>query len=215
MRRYKKYTILAVAAFTVGLFAGRWTARNDLRDLDRLLSEASDALDTLPRGDLERLHTRLQDALSRLAELDWRNPSGSETRTETTSQEDSLSAVLKIVDGDTLDVRYQGRTERIRMLCINTPERNQRGYEEATDALHDLVEGKSVRLEFEESGKEARDVYGRLLAYLFVGDLNVNTELVRQGWSKHFTKYGRGKYAEQFESAEQEAQSAKRGVWGL
>ncbi|HOE13139.1 MAG TPA: thermonuclease family protein [bacterium] len=214
MRRFRKYTLIAVVAFSVGLVAGRWTAQNDLRDLDRLLSEASDALDTLPRADLERLHNRLQEGLERFSDFDWRSPPGAEPQTETTGQESSLCAVLKIVDGDTLDVRYQDRTERIRMLCINTPERNHRGYEEATDALRRLVEDKSVRLEFEIPGKEKRDVYGRLLAYLFLGNFNVNVEMVRQGWTKYYTKYGRGKYAAQFEAAEQEARSARRGIWG-
>ena len=116
-------------------------------------------------------------------------------------ESDLLCPVVRIIDGDTIDVLYRGREERVRLLRINTPERDEAGYDEATEAMRRLVEGKTVRLEFEVPGVEERGGYGRLLAYVFVGDLNVNVEMVRLGHSEFWTKYGRGRYAGEFEGA--------------
>ena len=121
--------------------------------------------------------------------------------------------VLRIVDGDTVHVRYKGRKESVRLLRIDTPERGQPGYEEATEALRLFVGGRKVRLEFEDPSQEVRDKYGRLLGYIFVDDVNVNVEIVRLGWSTFWMKFGRGRYAAEFERAEQEARSASVGMW--
>ena len=111
--------------------------------------------------------------------------------------------VVRVVDGDTIRVVYKGREEPVRLLTINTPEKGEPGFEEATEALGRLVvgdheEGRDVLLEFETPGVEARDRYGRLLAYVFV---NVNVEMVRLGHSPFWTRYGRGRYAHEFERA--------------
>ena len=121
--------------------------------------------------------------------------------------------VVRIVDGDTIRVRYEGRDESLRLLCIDTPERGKPGFEEATLALRGLVEGREVVLEFERPGEPERDRYGRLLAYVFVDGRNVNVEMVRLGLTPFWTKYGRGRYAEDFEKAEAEARAAGRGLW--
>lgn len=129
-------------------------------------------------------------------------------------------AVTKVVDGDTLHVRMPdaaGTDERIRLLRINTPERGHPGYERATAALLALVGGKSVELEWEKPGVPARDDFGRLLAYVWVGDGDdarlVNLELMRQGFTRFFTKYGEGRRAGEFRAAETAAQTANAGLW--
>ena len=76
------------------------------------------------------------------------------------------------------------------------------------------MEGRDVDLLFEERGVRQRGNYGRLLAYLYVGDTNVNVEMVRQGWSPFWTDYGAGRFAAPFRAAEDEAKAAKRGLWG-
>jgi len=87
------------------------------------------------------------------------------------------SVVVRVIDGDTF-VLDNG--EKVRLLGINAPEKGQRCYDEATNALKDLVEGKKVRL---EKDKVDRDVYGRLLRYVFVDNTFVNAELLRQGYA--------------------------------
>jgi micrococcal nuclease len=124
--------------------------------------------------------------------------------------------VLRVVDGDTLHVRIPGSPtpdEKVRLLRINTPERDEPGYERATAALMALVAGGRVELEWERPDGAERDEFGRLLAYVWTGERLVNLELVRQGWTRFFTKYGTGRCAERFRAAEEEARAAKRGLW--
>lgn len=125
-------------------------------------------------------------------------------------------AVERVVDGDTIHVRIPGSPtpdEKIRLLRINTPERVESGYERATAAMMALVTGREVELEWERPDAAERDEYGRLLAYVWVGETLVNVELVRQGFTRFFTKYGTGRYADRFRAAEEEARAAKRGLW--
>ena len=70
-----------------------------------------------------------------------------------------------------------------RLPRIDTPERGEKGYREATEGLRKLLGGKSVILCWEEPGKPARDRFGRLFAYVYVEDTHVNVEMVRRGWS--------------------------------
>ena len=126
---------------------------------------------------------------------------------------------MHIRDGDTIVV-VQKETDRkdvVRLLRINTPEKGQPGSEEATEALKYLVRGGGgvVTLEFETPGEEHRDGFGRLLAYVIADGKNVKLEMVREGWSTFWKKYGKGRLAAAFEAAEQEAREAKRGLWGM
>lgn len=110
--------------------------------------------------------------------------------------------LVRVVDGDTVVVMMRGFEAHIRLLRINTPERGQPGFGEAKSALQALLDKASLALEFEQPEKPERDRYGRFLAYLWAGDALANVELVRQGHSQFWTKYGAGKYAERFKEAE-------------
>jgi micrococcal nuclease len=93
----------------------------------------------------------------------------------------SEATVIRVVDGDTVVARLgDGREERVRYIGIDTPERGEPCFQQASDANALLVEGQRVRLERDVS---ERDRYGRLLAYVYrdEDDLFVNEELVRQG----------------------------------
>jgi micrococcal nuclease len=91
------------------------------------------------------------------------------------------ATVLRVIDGDTIDVEVNGERQRVRYIGINTPERNDPCFDEATQANKDLVAGNEVRLERDVS---ETDRYGRLLRYVFVGDTFVNEELVRLGYAE-------------------------------
>ena len=125
--------------------------------------------------------------------------------------------VLRAIDGDTLVLRLEGaeieRKETIRLLNVNTPEKNEPGFVEATEALKGLVRGGYVELEYEKPDAERRDGFGRLLVYVIADGVNVNIELVRQGWSKLYTKYGKGRLHEEFVAAEAEAKAGGFGLW--
>lgn len=122
--------------------------------------------------------------------------------------------VTRVVDGDTIHVDCQGRREKVRLLRVDTPELEESGYHEATDALAEMIADEEVVLRFEDPGRPVRDTHGRLLAYVFLDNLHVNVELVRQGWSPFWDRYGAGRFAADFEAAEEEARSGRRGLWG-
>ena len=126
--------------------------------------------------------------------------------------------VLKVVDGDTIDIMYQGKKERIRMLCVDTPEsvhpdqsRNTEMGRKASEYTKSRLWGKYVDLELET---KTRGNYGRLLAYVILDGENYNLELVRDGWSKYYTKYGFSeRHHVEFMAAEAEAKAKGIGVW--
>jgi endonuclease YncB( thermonuclease family) len=123
--------------------------------------------------------------------------------------------LIKVVDGDTLRVRRLGVQETVRLLRVDTPERGDRGFGEATAALASLVKGQSLYLKPEPGQELERDRYGRLLAYVFAGDVNVSLAMVQAGWSRFYTRYGEGAFALDFEAAEAGAQKRRAGLWAL
>jgi len=115
--------------------------------------------------------------------------------------------VTRVIDGDTIEI--QGG-DRVRYIGMDTPEIGQPYYSEATAKNAELVEGKEVRLVKDVSEK---DRYGRLLRYIYVGDLFVNAELVRLGYARAYRYPPDTKYAELFSQLELEAKQAGRGLW--
>jgi micrococcal nuclease len=128
--------------------------------------------------------------------------------------------VVHLVDGDTLDVVVGGTTERVRLLGIDTPETvaPDRPVEcfgrEASARLAELLpEGTVVAL---ERDVEARDRYGRLLAYVTraADGLFVNAELARGGYAELLTIAPNRARAGELGAAVAEARRAGRGRWG-
>jgi len=91
--------------------------------------------------------------------------------------------VIDVIDGDTFKMNTG---DNIRLLCVNTPEQNEEGYERATQFLESLVLYKEVRLESGETLNET-DKYGRTLAFVYVDnmgkDVFVNKMIVASGFS--------------------------------
>ncbi|MFQ5612409.1 MAG: thermonuclease family protein [Anaerolineae bacterium] len=127
--------------------------------------------------------------------------------TPTPEEDEGLIQVATVVDGDTIELA-DGR--RLRYIGMNTPERDQPFYREATQANLDLVEGRQVRLEFDVA---QTDRFGRLLAYVWLGETMVNLELVRQGYATVFTVPPNVKYEANLRAAQREAREAERGLW--
>ena len=127
--------------------------------------------------------------------------------------------VLRVVDGDTIRVRLDGRTERVRYIGIDTPESVKPGTpvqcyaERASAANAALVAGRRVRL---VADAERRDRYGRLLAYVYrVPDgAFVNAALVRDGFARTLTIPPNVAHAAQFAGLASAARRAGRGLWG-
>lgn len=116
--------------------------------------------------------------------------------------------VLAVYDGDTIEVELDGKRERVRYIGIDTPEMDdtrpaiadvaRRAYEENRR----LVGGRRVELEFDA---ERTDRYGRLLAYVRVGDTLVNEWLVRQGLADARPYPPNLRHQDRLERAEREA----------
>jgi len=126
--------------------------------------------------------------------------------------------VSHVIDGDTIEL---SNGERVRYISIDTPELrerkgsgwiyNPRPYAEAArDFNQGLVQGKSVRLEFDV---QKRDRYNRLLAYVYIGDKMVNLEMLRGGYSMIYTYPPNVKYVDEFLEAQKEARGSERGLW--
>lgn len=88
--------------------------------------------------------------------------------------------VVNVVDGDTIDVLIGGQEFRLRYIGMDTPERGEPGYAEATAANVALVSGKTVTLEKDIS---ETDRFGRLLRYVYVDGEMVNAILVEEGYA--------------------------------
>lgn len=125
--------------------------------------------------------------------------------------------MVRVVDGDTIEVRVDGEVEDLRYIGIDTPESVKPGEpvecfgREASDLNVQLVEGETVRLVYDA---ERRDVYERLLAYVYVGDTFVNAELVRRGYATTLTIPPNDRFAGMLDRLEREASTAGRGLWG-
>lgn len=121
--------------------------------------------------------------------------------------------VKKIIDGDTIQL---DTGETVRYLGIDAPElySKEGGAEfyarEATRYNKKLVFMKKVRLEFDA---EKKDQYGRLLAYVFVKDVFVNAELVKQGCAKAYIKPPNVKYKDILLANQKKAMGEERGLW--
>lgn len=130
-------------------------------------------------------------------------PAAAATATPTVDGEQT-GRVTHVVDGDTIDVEIAGRVFRVRYIGMNTPERSQVCGSTATRANAALVTGREVRLVKDVS---ETDRYGRLLRYVYVGDLFVNAELVRQGYAEAKEYPPDTAQAQYLESLEQQARS--------
>ncbi len=127
--------------------------------------------------------------------------------------------VVKVVDGDTIDVQMNGVVERIRLIGIDTPETKdprkpvQCFGPEASKKAKDLLSGKKVFLEADASQGD-RDKYGRLLRYVFLEDgTDFNWFMISEGFAREYTYKSPYKHQAQFRQAEINAHFSKKGLW--
>lgn len=127
--------------------------------------------------------------------------------------------VERVVDGDTLSIRVDGASEKLRLIGINTPETvdPRRPVEcfgkEASAKAKSMLEGARVRIESDAS-QDTRDKYGRLLVYVFLEDgTNWNAYMIREGYAYEYTYKLPYKYQAVFKEAERAARQERRGLW--
>jgi len=136
------------------------------------------------------------------------SPSAAVTEEAGAPVKEETGLVTRVIDGDTIDVRLGDKTVRIRYVQTNTPERDEPCFRESTRANADLVANKTVRL---LPSKRAEDPFGRLLRFVYVGDIMVERVLVEQGFAEVVLYPPNDAYYEEFKRLEQEAAAAGRG----
>jgi micrococcal nuclease len=134
--------------------------------------------------------------------------------------------VLRAVDGDTLEVRLNGGdVETVRLIGVDTPETVKPDTPvqcfgpKASAFEHREVEGQPVRLLL---GVEQRDIYGRLLAYVWLQPRRdagskarfLETALLRRGLARTLTIPPNDRFAERFAALQAAAARSGRGLWG-
>ncbi len=167
-----------------------------------------------------RLNAKTGTTAETAAAVSALDPSDASSTEETSAPTSaSLYKVLRIVDGDTIAVEIDGKSESVRMIGIDTPEINdsrtgvQCFGKEASEETKSLLTGAKVRLEKDDSQGE-RDKYKRLLAYVFREDgVFITKKLVADGYAHEYTYDLPYKYQVQFKAAETAAREGEKGLW--
>lgn len=132
--------------------------------------------------------------------------------------------VREVIDGDSIRSHYKDFTYDIRLVGINAPElahtvegvyrSAETGAKESKNWLAGLIWGQDVVVKIDPDN--AVDKYGRILGTIFLGDININLESVKEGWAMYYP-YDANKYVDgmAYESADKLAKENKKGVWSL
>ncbi len=122
--------------------------------------------------------------------------------------------VTHIVDGDTLDVRLtSGKTERIRLIGIDTPERGVCYFSQATARARQLAMSKQVVLRGDAT-QDTRDRYGRLLAYVWLpGGKDLGYQLIAGGFAKVYVYRDPFQRLSAYRNAGAAAKGSTAGQW--
>lgn len=132
----------------------------------------------------------------------------------------SPATVVRVVDGDTVDVQLaDGSTERLRLIGIDTPEvvdprkPVQCFGREASAHAHELLDGQAVGIELDPSQGD-RDIYGRLLAYVWMPDgRNFGEAMIADGFAHEYTYNLPYAYLDSFKAAQDAATANQSGLW--
>lgn len=125
--------------------------------------------------------------------------------------------VVKVVDGDTVDIFYKGQKKRVRLVGINTPEiysrPPQRYSKEASTFTKNLLKGEYVYF-IHDTLSAKQDRYGRLLGYLYryPDGLFVNAEILRQGYARVYTRFP-FEHKWYFKKLDEHAKRSNKGLW--
>lgn len=140
--------------------------------------------------------------------------------------------VTKVVDGDSIKISLYGKTESLRLICVDTEESHSGGSKPVTAAgkaasemakKYFATDGgglAQIDIEFDTGDsvevalQKHRDNYGRLLCYVHKDGENYNLKLIEEGWSPYFVKYGRSRlYHRQMTEAESAAKAYNLMIW--
>lgn len=134
-------------------------------------------------------------------------------------EKQTLTRIVRAVDGDTFVVNIDGKDEKVRMIGIDTPEvvdprkPVQCFGKEASNKAKEILNDTYVRLEADPT-QSNRDKYGRLLRYAFLEDGTFfNEYMVKEGYAHEYTYQIPYKHQKQFKAAQKYAREHKKGLW--
>jgi len=126
--------------------------------------------------------------------------------------------VVQVVDGDTIRVDLGGRETPVRLIGIDTPERDGPFTDEecfgarASRFTADALDGRRVDLEFDV---ERTDRFDRTLAYIWVEGSLFNERILREGYAVLATFPPNVRYVQRLRAAQRRARDARAGLWGV
>lgn len=106
-------------------------------------------------------------------------------------------------DGDTCHVLVSGKRVKVRFAGIDTPEIKQSNGVQARNFTESLIKGKAVDLECDGTS------FDRITCTVYQAGVNVNSEIVRNGWAYESVKYSKGRYSSDLSHAS----SNRLGIW--
>lgn len=128
--------------------------------------------------------------------------------------------LVKIIDGDTIKIKYEGKEQNVRYLLIDTPETNhprlgkQPFGEDAKERNRELMNSGNLEIEFDIGGKT--DKYDRLLAYIYIDGVSVQETLLEEGLARVAYVYPPNtRHLDAYKKAEENARKAGIGIWTL
>lgn len=131
----------------------------------------------------------------------------------------TIAEVLRVIDGDTIEVSLNNKKESVRLIGIDAPETVDPRItvesfgKEASDKAKEILDGKTISLESDPT-QGNRDKYGRLLRYIFINNLNFNKFMISEGYVHEYTYQSNPyKYQLEFIAAEKQARENKIGLW--
>ena len=137
--------------------------------------------------------------------------------TTTTKNSKGIYEVVRVVDGDTIKIVYDGKEESVRLIGVDTPEsvhadakKNSYLGKCASEFTKERLTGKKVTLEFDV---QARDKYNRLLAYVYLDGKMFNKTLLEEGYAQVATYPPNVKYVEDFKTLQTAARNNNKGLW--
>lgn len=197
-------TILFIAILSNGKNSDTKNQTNEITVLKAQVDSLQKQIESEKQQNIESFFSPSASEEEILKEEPTQKPS--ETKEE-------IFKVVNVVDGDTVKLESG---EVVRYIGIDSPETMHPSKpvqcfgKDAGEKNRELVEGKEVRLVKDVS---ETDKYGRLLRYVYVGDIFVNDYFVRNGYAKASSYPPDVKYQDQFRQAEEEARNNKRGLW--
>lgn len=217
--------------FKVGLFLALFTALSVM-----LIGCSEESVNTSIETDMEDAEADIEETGRNTGQVEnddtgtdpeENSQETSEEASENTSEEisednipaDTLPAhVVRVVDGDTFEANINGKEETVRLILVDTPETVhpskpvQPFGPEASEFAKETLEGQEVKLELDVS---ERDQYGRVLAYVWIGNKIFNEMLLKKGLARVAVYPPDVKYVDRFREVQREAQEKRIGIWSI